>query len=439
MISKLFGKIKRFWIDTLWQVDTSALSRWQRWGVTALRTGWVLLRDLLDGQITLRAMSLVYTTLLAIVPLLAVSFSVLKGFGVHNLVEPMLLNLLQPLGPKGVEISARIIDFVDNIQVGVLGVFGLALLLYTAVSMVQKIEAAFNEIWHVTETRPLGRRFSDYLSVILIGPVLMFTAVGAAASFSSSEAVQYVIAIQPLGVLLKILGTLIPYLLVICAFTFIYIFVPNTRVSFKAAGIGALVAGVLWATLGWAFAAFVTSSSKYAAIYSAFATLIFFMIWLYVGWLILLIGSKVAFYFQNPQFVSRERGAIDLSNRQREILGLAAMLEIARAFDQSEPAPDGLAMVAALKVPPDGVAQVIAPLAEAGLISGVKDPEGGWVPGRALRRIGLDEVLRVLRSTPEDKRLAGVEHVAPAVSELVADLERSSGQALQGRSVQDLL
>lgn len=267
--------------NALWSVDLAGLPAWERLLVRAMRIAYVVVRDLADGQLTLRAMSLVYTTLLSLVPLLAVSFSVLKAFGVHNQIEPLLLNLLAPLGEKGLEITRRIIQFVENVKAGVLGSLGLALLIYTVVSLIQKVERAFNFTWHVTHERPFSQRFSDYLSVIVIGPVLVFAALGITASVMSTSVVRRLSAIQPFGCLLAFGGRVIPYLLVIAAFAFIYVFVPNTRVRARSALAGAVVAGVLWETTGWVFASFIAGSARYTVIYSTFAGLILFMIWLY--------------------------------------------------------------------------------------------------------------------------------------------------------------
>ena len=147
-------------------------------------------RDLMGGMITLWAMSLVYTTLLSMVPLLAVSISVLKGFGVHDQLQPTLVRLLAPLGEQSVEISARLVGFVENMEIGVLGALGLGMLIYTAISLIQKIESAFNHTWRLQASRNLMQRFSDYLSVIMVGPVLVFSAVGITASLSSNHIVE---------------------------------------------------------------------------------------------------------------------------------------------------------------------------------------------------------------------------------------------------------
>jgi len=151
----------------------------------------------------------------------------------------------------------------------------------------------------VKKGRSLVRRFSDYISILLIGPVFMLAAIGLTASFESNAIVQRVLSMEPLGTLLLFAGKLIPYLFVFLVFTFIYIIIPNTKVKFKSALIGGAIAGIAWQTTGWIFAFSVAKSTRYAAIYSSLAMLILFMIWLYVNWLIMLIGAQIAYCHQN--------------------------------------------------------------------------------------------------------------------------------------------
>jgi len=248
-MKNIFNAVHAF----LWEKDLSTLPRWQAGGIHLLRIFQAVILDLKSGHLTLRAMSLVYTTLLSLVPLLAVSFSVLKGFGVRNQLETALNNMLAPLGAQSAEITQYIIGFVNNVKVGVLGALGLGLLLYTVISLVQKIESAFNFTWRISTSRNLAQRFSDYLSVILVGPVLVFTAMGITGTISNSDILTSLTSIAPLGFLISIASKLLPYILVIAAFTFIYILVPNTRVRFKSALVGGLIAGILWETTGWLF------------------------------------------------------------------------------------------------------------------------------------------------------------------------------------------
>ena len=228
------------------------------------------------------------------------TFSVLKAFGVHQQIEPILSQAFDPLGEKGAEITTNIIQFVDNLQVGVLGAVGVAGLFYTTYSLIEKIEEALNSIWRVEEGRTFARRITDYLSVVLVGPVFVFTAFGMMASSQSHWLVQKVIEIQPFGYLIVALTNLLPFLFMCMLFTFVYKFVPNTPVKTGSAFVGGLTAGICWQVAGMAFAAFVASSGRYSAIYSSFAVLILFLIWLYVGWLIVLAGAQVAYYHQYP-------------------------------------------------------------------------------------------------------------------------------------------
>lgn len=394
------------WTQIFWADDLRELKGTRLFIIKLVRLIIVMSRQLFGGQLSLRAMSLVYTTLLSFVPLLAVSFSVLKGFGVHNQIEPLLLRFLAPLGPQGSEIAARVLGFVENIKVGVLGSLGLLFLLYTVVSLTQKVEASFNYIWQVAHLRSFAQRFSSYLSVILIGPVLVFAALGVTASVTSNTLVQQLVSIEPFGRLFLIIGKLIPYLLVTAAFTFLYIFIPNTRVHWRAALIGGLVAGVLWETSGWAFAAFIANSSKYAAIYSGFAILILLLIWLYLSWLILLLGAQVAFYLQYPQYLTRHPVHLELSNRLRERLALHLMVLIAeRHLHKGDPWTLE-ALVEHIGLPVQPIHKVLRLLLDSGFLSETGDDPPAYLPRRDIETITLWELFSVVRRAGESRFLS---------------------------------
>jgi membrane protein len=290
-----------------WIWNREPRSRLGRGVLHAARFALALARDVAEGDISLRAMSLVYTTLLSLVPLLALAFSVLKALGMHNALAPVLSRFLAPLGEQGEAVTNDIIGFVDNTQVGVLGFVGLVLLLYTAVSMVSKVESSFNFIWKVGRTRGLTQRFSEYLLVLMVGPMLVFAAVGLTASVRSSALAQWIMTIEPFGELFLRLSQALPYLMIIAVLTFFYGYIPNTRVQMRAAFIGGLFAGLVWESASVAFATFV-ANANYKAIYSGFAIVIILLVWIYVGWLIILFGCRLAYYVQNPQFLP---GAIE--------------------------------------------------------------------------------------------------------------------------------
>jgi len=425
--------------DAVWGSRFDSLPQGRAILVRLTRLVLVLARDLSQGQLTLRAMSLVYTTLLSIVPLLALSFSVLKAFGVYNQVQPMLLKFLEPLGDKGVEITGRIIGFIQNMNVGVLGSVGLALLLYTAVSLVQKIEESFNFIWHVNRARGVGERFSRYLSTLLVGPILLFAALGMTAAVMSMAFVKDLLELEPVGWFVAQSGRLMPYLFVIGAFTFIYVFIPNTKVRLGPALAGGIVGGILWQSAGWIFALFAAGSTKYAAIYSSFAILILFMLWLYLSWLILLFGASVAFYVQHPEYRVQEPGEPRLSNQMRERLALTLMGMIARRHLEGSSPWTAEALAEALRVPLRIVEMLLDGLRSGGVVAATADEPRGYIPARDLGTVSAKQLLDLVRGAGGDRYLDVRALPAPEpVEEMLRRIDRATDAALETVTVADL-
>jgi len=426
--------------DAIWGVRLSELPRWKQKLIGAARIVHLVIRDLLDEELTLRSMSLVYTTLLSLVPLLAVSFSVLKGFGVHNQIEPVLQNLLLPLGEKSGEITTQIITFVENTKAGVLGTVGLLFLILTAVSLVQKIERAFNHTWRVTQHRSLGNRFSNYLSIILIGPVLVFTAIGITATIANHSLVQELMAYPVLGHLIHAGGRLIPYLLVIIAFALIYTFVPNTKVKIKSAMVGALVAGALWESAGWGFTTFVVSSGQYTAIYSALASLIIFMIWMQLSWLILLVGGRIAFYHQHPEHHSLQPHKFHLSNRMKEKLALLMMALIAKNIYEKQPPWRAETLAQHLQVPVDIITPLLKCLVDAGLLAHADEPTPGFLPAQALEELHLKDIISAVRLINENSYL-NLQQLSQdeRVDGVFENLEQAMQESLHEQTIKQLL
>ncbi len=432
-------ELRRRLSRAVWSPDLTCLPWWRGGFLRWVRLIYLVGRDLMDGQLSLQAMSLVYTTLLSLVPLLAVSFSVLKAFDVHNQIEPIMLNFMMPLGNRGAEITASVIGFVDNIKVGVLGAVGLGLLIYTVISLVQKIERAFNYTWHIRQGRSFVERFRDYLSVIMVGPVLLFSALGATASLMSNSVVQSLVKLPILAWMVESIGTFLPYLFVIAAFTFVYKFVPNTRVRLVSAAIGALVAGFLWQTVGWGFASFVVTSTKYAAIYSGFAILILFMIWLYVAWLILLVGASIAFYHQHPEYLTVRSRDTGLSNRLKERLALSAMCLITQSHFRGTRPWTLEALAKHLAVPTDAVISIIDPLEARGLVIAAGEDPFIYVPAQAPEGIAVKTLLDTVRSGGEGSD-PGTQHPCRerAVDDIISRVDQAVDNALAGITLREL-
>ena len=425
--------------QAIWRNPSTAAPASMRSLLHLVRFAVVLARDVVQGQLTLRAMSLVYTTLLSIVPLLALSFSVLKAFGVHNQAEPMLRRFLAPLGAQGQEISHHIVEFIQNMNVGVLGSVGLALLLYTSVSLVQKLEESFNHIWHISQQRSLSERFSRYLSVLLVGPILIFAAIGITASVMNYALVRDALELASVGQLAEGVGRLMPYVLVIAAFTFIYVFVPNTKVRFGPAVMGGIVGGVLWQSAGMAFAWFAATSTRYSAIYSGFAILILFLIWLYLSWVILLFGASVAFYRQHPEYVVAQGGEPRLSNRMRERLALAIMSVISSHYLAGRPPWTMRALTQRMAVPMHTIDVVLDALEQGKLLVRTSDDPRAYLPARDLGAITVWQLLEIVRSAGEDRFLNPAALPVPAaVDRVLTRVEQALSVSTGTMTVKDL-
>lgn len=366
---------------------------------SVLRNMYAVLRDIFSGQLTLRAMSLVYTTLLSVVPLLAFSFAVLKGLGVHKDLQSRLYAVLEPLGAKGIEITDEVIVLVENVNGSVLGGIGLAFFVYTAITMVKKVEEAFNYVWYVSKPRSFARRFTEYMFVLLIGPVAIVVALGAIASIGNESIVQLLSQNSVFDPIFSATSKLTPYLLVTGVFTFLYWYMPNTRVTFRAALVGGIAGGFLWATVGMLFAAFLSSSGSREAIYASFAIAITALIWLYLNWLILLIGSQIAFYFQNPAYLRIGRRDPRLSNAMRERLALNIMYLVGREFRHPTDGINLRNVSRTLRIPSITLAPVAAGLEARGLLT--TNEKEALLPGREMSRITLADILVVVRRDGE--------------------------------------
>lgn len=401
-----------------------------------LRYLYAIGRDLGKGDLTLRAMSLVYTTLLSIVPIIAISFSILKAFNYDQDLEVVLWAFAEPLGERGEELATQIMGFVNNVKGEVLGSIGLLFLLYTVVTTVQKIEESFNFIWRVEKPRSFARRFSEYLSVIIVGPALIAAAIGLLTTFSNGDFVQMLRAHEPFGTMIVWLGNLVPYLLVIGVFAFLYGFIPNTHVRVQAAMIGAVFAGVLWVSSGAVFTSFVARSTTTIVIYAGFAIVILALIWVYLSWLVLLIGAQLAFYVQNPHYLRPGRSELHLTNSLRERLALSVCYLIACDYAQPHQRWTLNKLAGHLDVPSAALGRVVGALEARGLL--VATDQEVWLPGRDPANIELAEILDSVRNDHHGPKLGKIRSILPAV-DVALSVEQSIKQTLGKQTLRDLV
>jgi membrane protein len=384
-----------------------------------------------DDVLNLQAMSLTYSTLLSLVPFLAVMFSVLKAFGVQNIVEPFLAQMLQPLGAEASEVTNRIISFVENLRVGILGAAGLAMLFYTVVTLVAKVEDALNQIWRLPHSRTWSQRITAYLSAVLVGPVMVFTALTLTASAQSYWLVERLFQIGFVSDIFTLTTNVMPFVLLCATFTFLYKLIPYTNVRFSSALIGGATAGILWQLVGTAFAAFVANSARYAAIYSSFAIMIVFLIWLYVGWLIFLVGAEVAYFHQHPSAFLREALPGGRGHRFQEWLALSALVEITRRHFSERPPWQPTELAAYLGV--SSVGNLIDDFVRAGILLRSAEPEGVAL-ARPPESVTVKNILDIMDDCDaQDVKNAGL------VADVLLRRDQATQKALEGVTLKSLV
>lgn len=401
-----------------------------------LRYPFAIIRDLIGGELTLRATGLVYATLLALIPAVALSFAVLKAFGAHRDLEPLILEFFRPVGSAAPQITSRLMQFAENVRGGLVGVVGLALLLWTLVGTVKKIEDSFNFVWRVQRARSLPRRITEYVALLILGP-LVVAAVIAFSKLAIDSVASHTPSVFGLGQqLVSLTLTMAPFAIVAGLFTGMYLLLPNTRVKLAPALIGGISAGVFWAAIGKLFTALVIYTSRLTLVYAGFAIVVAVLLWTYFGWLILLAGAQLAFYIQNPNYLRLGHALLKLSNNEQERLALDVMLRIGRAHHDGEPPCTEDSLSRALALPGIAISEVVEDLERAGLVTVADD--GKVFPARETARISVEQIIDSARRSGTGK----VPHSkvsAPAVLRLQQTLDAGWRRACEGRSLADLV
>jgi membrane protein len=398
-----------------------------------LRYPYAVIRDLTRGDINLRAMGLVYTSLLSIIPLVAFAFAILKIFGARHDLEPIVYEFFRPMGgPIADQLAKRVVEFAHRVSTSVAGFVGLTLLGYTLFGTIKKVEDSFNFVWHVAHPRGLARRVAEYLVLLIVGPLLVVGFIGLSHAAMETTAVQEV---ARSWMLRHAAIALSPYLMVTVFFTGMYMLIPNTRVHWRPALIGAAVAGVLWAAVGKTFTAFVVYSTRMQLVYAGFAFIVAALLWTYLGWLILLAGAQLSFYIQNPTYLRLGLRQLRLSSVETEQLALRLMYFVARAQIDKKSLWKVSQLANELGLPGIAMAQLVASFEEAGLLTVTDDDE--LVPGRDIARITACEIIDVARNqrsghlTPRDVTI-------PSVDQLIAAIEEARRDRCGDLTLQDL-
>ncbi|HET9475711.1 MAG TPA: YihY/virulence factor BrkB family protein [Steroidobacteraceae bacterium] len=360
-----------------------------------LRYPYAILRDLSRGGINLYAMGLVYATLLSLVPLIAFAFAVLKAFGAHRELQPIIDEFFRPLGDNAANLTQRVMEFADSVSTGLVGSVGLALLLWTLLGTIKKVEDGFNYLWRVEHARSFARRVTEYVALLIVGPIVVVSFIGLShrALDSTAGFSRYMPFWDRLtGWSLEAA----PFFMVTAIFTAVYMFVPNTRVKWKPALIGGVAAGILWVVVGQLFTAFVVYTTRLSVVYAGFAIIVAALLWTYFGWLILLIGAQLSFYVQNRNYLRLGLTELRLSAVQREQLTLKVMYLVARSYNDGKTRWTVDALAHELGMPGIAISRVVNALEAEHLVT-LSDDEH-LLPARDPGKITIQEIVDIARN-----------------------------------------
>ncbi|MEE9144220.1 MAG: YhjD/YihY/BrkB family envelope integrity protein [Candidatus Binatia bacterium] len=400
-LSNHISQTVQFLKNDIWRIRSNSLTRQQSFWIRQLRIMLLAVRGFTEDRCQLRASALTFYSLLSIVPVVAMAFGVAKGFGLEKLLEKRILEQMQ--GQE--EVVERVVEFarsmLDNTQGGLVAGIGIAVLFWTVIKVLGHIESSFNNIWGIKEDRKLGRKFSDYLSIMLICPVLLIMSGSVTVLISSQVTliVEKLSFLGPLGGVILFSLKILPLAVIWVVFTFIYMFMPNTKVNFKSALIGGIVAGTIYQIVQFGYITFQVGAAKYGAIYGSFAALPLFLIWMQLSWLIVLFGSEVSFSEQNVEMYEFEPDCLKVSDSFKKLLSLSITHLCVKKFHRAQKPLGADEIAHHLEIPIRLARQILFNLTEAGILSEVKQnalQDSAYQPARYIGDLTVTEVLSKL-------------------------------------------
>ena len=400
-LAKYFSETIQFLKTDIWRIRSSKLTGQKSFWIRQLRIILLAIRGFGEDKCQLRASALTYYSLMSIVPVAAMAFGIAKGFGFEKLLEEKILGGL----PGQEEVAQQIIgfarSFLENSRGGLIAGIGIVALFWTVIKVLGNIESSFNDIWGIRAARTAGRKFGDYLSIMLICPILiiMSSSVTVLVTSQITLIVEKLAFLGPVGDAVLFSLRVLPYAVIWIVFTFIYKFLPNTRVQLKSALIAGIIAGTSFQVVQLIYIYFQVGVAKYGAIYGSFAALPLFLIWLQLSWLIVLFGAEVSFAEQNVETYEFEADCLKVSNSFRELLSLNIAHLCVKKFRQAEKALSADEVSHELEIPVRLVRQILFELVEARVLSEVKldDRETmAYQPARDIEDLTITNVLNQL-------------------------------------------
>jgi len=438
-ILDLKTKITEFIRVDIWRIRLKDISRTRYFFVKQLRILILAIRGFAKDKCSLSASALTFYSILSIVPVVAMAFGIAKGFGFQKLLEKELLEKFQ--GQE--EVMNRVVAFahslLENTKGHMIASIGVLFLLWTVINLLGQIERSFNDIWEVKYPRTYGRKFSDYLSIMLISPILFILSSSVTVFITTQITVitQKVALIGMFSPVIFFMLKFIPYGLIWILFIFIYILMPNTKVNFSSGLIAGVIAGTIYQVAQWAYITFQVGMARYNAIYGSFAALPLFLIWIQLSWLIVLFGAEISYAYQYVDTYDFEPDRRSISTAFKKLLSLQISRLIISTFLKADPSLSAIIISKTLQIPIRLVKQILDELVEAGILSEIdvnKTKEVSYQPARDINAITINAVIEALEQKGVDNipiaQTADLKHLSEALKTLNDEIEKSPANRL---------
>lgn len=369
--NRLIAQGIRFFGEDIWKIPLDALPRWKAFHIRTLRIVLLAFRAFNEDQCIFRASALTFYSLLSIVPVLAMAFGIAKGFG----FEKALQHQLQESFYGHEEVIQKITVFantmLESTKGGLIAGVGVLILFWTVIRVLGNVEGAFNQILNFPESRSLGRKVSDYMATMVICTFLLILSSTLTVVIKShvTSAVESFSILGTVSPVIFFLLKLLPYCVIWLLFTFLYMFLPNGKISWKFGLPAAIATGTLFQLFQWGYVSFQIGVTRYNAIYGSFAALPLFLAWLQISWLIVLFGAELLFSIQNQNDYQFAPDYSEISYRQKKIMMLQVVHLLVKRFSQGAPPVTSDQIAKALNVPKSLLKRILAKTKAAGIVS----------------------------------------------------------------------
>ena len=441
-IKTLLNRLVTFFTSTVWQVQPKnhPAVRWLL--IRLVRTVILSVKGFARHHGTLRASALTFFTLLSLVPVAAMAFGIAKGFGFERRLQQELLDKFSAQQEVVQQVIGFAQNMLENTKGGMIAGIGVVVLFWAVIKVLSNIENSFNHIWGV-RSRTFIRKLSDYLTIMLICPVLVIMS-GSVTVFISHQ----VTAISGRFELLQMAGPaiyvglkLLPYALIWVLFTLIYIIMPNTRVRFDGALLAGVIAGSVYQIVQGAYIYFQILVAKYNAIYGSFAALPMFLIWLQFSWIIVLVGAEISHAYQNADHGDGSDGGRGMSMARTRLLALTICRYVVHVFKQGRPAQTTAQIADSLSLAPTLVDNLAALLVKGNILVRIEnnaDGDSALQPARDIGNLTVNDVIAELEKVGHDNGpLPHLPEVA-SLSETLADFQAALDRSNANRLIKDI-